>query len=413
MKRTLILFFATSILFSCTKIPPAHIEKTILLYQASNNNLTSYSIENINSLMDVENGAYLPDYFDKGESGDVLLVYQHLKGESPKLFRLSQNNRRKAVKELIYEYENHNSMDPKIFREILNQVNILFPAQERGLILSSHGTGWLPIHFYVQNFSKSHNNSEWAGSRRDVFVDTEAHLVKSMGAKSFGEDANEEMEIFDLTEALPTTYSYIIFDACLMGGIEVAYQLRNLTDYVMASQTEILADGFPYNTMMSSLFNANGADLVGVAKKYYDLYNEKSEKYMRSATISLVETKYIENLANKAKLILNRDKSKIGSLNMAEMQGFFRYNNHWFYDFLDFYKGISSDNTEYQNLEDALNKCVVYKASTEYFFEGLGSGFQIKRNSGLSTYIPNPENSALDNYYKRYDWNKDVQIVSE
>ena len=72
MKRTLILFFATSILFSCTKIPPAHIEKTILLYQASNNNLTSYSIENINSLMDVENGAYLPDYFDKGESGDVL-----------------------------------------------------------------------------------------------------------------------------------------------------------------------------------------------------------------------------------------------------------------------------------------------------------------------------------------------------
>lgn len=31
-----------------------------------------------------------------------------------------------------------------------------------------------------------------------------------------------------------------------MGGIEVAYELRNKTDYMIASPAEVISNGFPY-----------------------------------------------------------------------------------------------------------------------------------------------------------------------
>ena len=65
----------------------------------------------------------------------------------------------------------------------------------------------------------------------------------------------------------------------------------------------------------------------------------------------------------------------------------------------------------YEVFRDALDAAVVYKDNTEEFVLGGYSQFSINKFSGLSTYIPNPENPILDEYYRTLAWNKAVMMV--
>ena len=51
------------------------------------------------------------------------------------------------------------------------------------------------------------------------------------------------IEIADLPGAIPMHLDFIIMDACLMGCVEVAYELRDKCDILIFSPTEILSSG--------------------------------------------------------------------------------------------------------------------------------------------------------------------------
>ena len=61
---------------------------------------------------------------------------------------------------------------------------------------------------------------------------------------------------------------FIIFDACFMGSVEVAYELRDVCDKIVASPTEVIAEGMDYITMASYLMKSSGSDLEGFCRNY-------------------------------------------------------------------------------------------------------------------------------------------------
>ena len=62
---------------------------------------------------------------------------------------------------------------------------------------------------------------------------------------------------------------------------------------------------------------------------------------------------------------------------------------------------------EEAQLQSALDKCVLYKASTPSFL-----GIKISRYSGLSMYLPSMGTSYLNDYYRNHlAWNRDTQLV--
>ena len=91
-----------------------------------------------------------------------------------------------------------------MLKRVINDVTRLYPAKSYGLIVFSHGSGWLPPHTLVN------------------------------GSRSIIIDNDNEMEITDFAMALPDhLFEFIIFEACNMAGIEVAYELRNKAAYIM------------------------------------------------------------------------------------------------------------------------------------------------------------------------------------
>ena len=110
------------------------------------------------------------------------------------------------------------------------------------MIFSSHATGYLPSGYYTAPYSYKFQDKSgmmYRGGYRAFQSqpvpyhapehDPSLPEVKSIGQDqvgNYGSYQSYEIEIEDFAKALPMKMEYILFDACLMGGVEVAYEIR-------------------------------------------------------------------------------------------------------------------------------------------------------------------------------------------
>ncbi len=383
---------------SCKKNPEDDKVRSVLLYISANNNLHRYAEE---SIQDLKKG-YVPQSRDKN---NILLVFYHVPGKSPALFRYSCNKEGEVLCETICIYEQEmNSSQISSFSRVLADAERSYPATERGLILWSHATGWLPEGYY----SDPKDHTEAISSQQ--IEDPYRFLVKSPTEeplqKSFGSDNNSEMEITELATVLPHNYEFILFDCCLMGGIEVAYEFKDKCEYMLFSPTEILADGFPYEKMFDPIFNGKNREeaLKQVCSDYFDIYDAQTGIY-RSATVTMVRCNALEELAGVCASIYRNNQDSILTMDSFPLQIYFRYNKHWYYDFEDIVSRIATPE-QYEEFKAALDRAIAYKAATDIFLN-----INIERYSGLSTYLPRARYAILNDFYKTLKWNKATGYV--
>ena len=170
---------------SCKEKPEDEKVRSVLLYISANNNLYSYAEE---CIQDLKKG-YVPQYQDKSE---ILLVFYHTPGKTPTLSRYSCNKDGVVICETICIYEQEmNSSQVSSFSRVVADAERTYPATERGLILWSHATGWLPEGYYA-------NPLDMAGDKSlQPVEDPYRFLVKSNEGeplqKSFGSDMYRNM----------------------------------------------------------------------------------------------------------------------------------------------------------------------------------------------------------------------------
>ena len=370
---------------SCEKIGIGNkYDKVVLLYLAANNNLSSYALDNMVALKE----GFLPSVNDKS----ILLVYKHISGHKPELVRLFKDHNGVPVEDLVAVYEDHNSASPEVLKGVLNKMKAIFPADEFGLILWSHATGWLPEGVY--------GASKAPGA---PFADPYASIVKS-----FGEDRGEELEISELKLAIPYKLDFLIFDCCFMGGVEVAYELRNSAEYIMAAPTEILATGFPYDKVIRPLFEYK-TDLEEVANIYYQHYaplDPSSSTVYNSATIALYDTDELDELADICGVIFSGNRIKMAELNRYSVQPYYRFSQDYFFDLDHFISKIATP-SQLISFRDALDDVIVVKWTTDKFID-----IPIEHYSGISVYIPEIPSGELEDSYRTLEWNQRTKLVN-
>lgn len=368
-------------LFSCKKAETEEIvvvkrPKTVLLYMVANNNL-SYDAEN--SISRLQNG-YIP-----AEEGN-LLVYKHCAGMDPVLLHIKKGEEGTVVADTAYRFPPRVSATKSALTQALNVTQALFPADSYGLILWSHGTGWIP----PLASSSSAAQEQRSGSCPE---------------RTFGLDGKVELEIRDLAQAIPYKLSFMLMDACFMGGIETAYEVKDSVDYYIGSPAEILTESFPYHKIMQHIFKST-PDYAAVCREYYDYYNAKSGAE-RSATVALMDCSKLAEVAEVAKRVFDQYGERIASLDLSLLQPYFRgSSSKYFYDLKDLVDAIA-DASLSAEFAAALERAVPYKASTPYFIE-----LPIRSFCGVSTYVPgNPADTKLADYYKQYKWNQATGMI--
>ena len=377
-KLSAIFLTCLVVLSSCIKLDtprPQTFSRSVLLYMACDgNSLQWYAEGDLANLV----REYLPVRTNKDEA--MLVFYDDGSG-SPSLHRFYMMETGTVYEELVKLYDSSfNSANADNLRRVLDDVEYFYPSEHRGLILWSHGTGWLPPGYYSN--PKEHTS------------------------KSFAQEAGCEMDIRDLADAITRHYEFILFDSCLMSTVEVAYQLRNKTDYIIASCAEVLVDGFPYSAISQDFFydhtSKGPSALMDICQKYYDYYNAQTG-ISRTATVSLVDCSKLEELAAVSRKIFSAHKADIAQVNPDAVQHYYTGSKRWFYDLTDYIKQFATD-SEFREFSVAMNNCVISKYATEWI---LGVVY-VRTHCGLSTYIPIESATTLNTYYQCLDWAQDT-----
>ena len=393
------------------------------MYSMGYNNLSGDLNTNINELLSGD----IPSFklYD-----DAILIFNHSTQKnradyttptSAVLYHAYKLNDGTVKRDTLAIFEpGRNAATKEMFSEVLTLVKEKFPAYHYGLLVSSHATGWAPEKYCYNPPDKSSNGS-WMAKQKifrplDKYTD-EHPLTRSIGMHytGMGNILTDiaEIDLIDFADAIPYHMDYIIFDCCLMGGIEVAYQLRNKCDKICFSPTEILSYGMNYKTMCSHLFGSNEVNIEGIAHDYYQRYAEMYDLNKRSATISAVDCRKLDALAE----IIKRNSAAINALatsaDRSKVQTYYRSNyaiNHGiFYDLEDILLESSAGNEEKEALKRALDDCILCKYATPTFLTSL----KIEHYSGLSMYLVDPERTILNKYYTTLDWNKATGLITE
>jgi len=228
--------------------------------------------------------------------------------------------------------------------------------------------------------------------------------------KAFGQYGSDPgMEIHQLANAIPYPLSFILFDACFMGSIEVVYELRHVTDYLIASPAEVISTGFPYDKIMQPMFQSV-PDLNAVCNAFYQYYNEHPNEYWRSATVGLYHTASLGELATVVKSIFSSYRSTLNQFSLDQVQHY--ANASIFYDLDNFILKLATP-AEYALFKTSFDKVVLHKHATSRFFSMVISAAYIPVNyfGGISTYIPVSTQQALSSAYKETAWNRAVRLV--
>jgi hypothetical protein len=400
--------------------------RNVLLYVAAGfNDLSGWLAADIE---DLESGP-LPS---RNSSTDpVLLVFSRLtdppgsrsyeEPSSPVLFRMYADKDGTPVRDTLKVWSAETLMcEAETLTEAFSFMNNAFPGNRYGVIFSSHATGWLPPRYYENPtvfepngiaYSAPGNSLRRAlGSVPEYFPPIDRNSFPAV--KTIGRDDGTtilEMDLDVFAAAIPYHLDYLIFDACLMGCVEVAYELREKVDVIGFSPTEVLAEGFDYTKIIGQLLMKT-PDPVAVCQDYFSYYDAQSGS-SRSATITVIDTRKMEPLAEVCKDLFEKYRVQLSSMSGLQVQGFFRYNRHYYYDLKDVlvHAGITPE--EETLLQRALDNCILYKAATPSFLLG-SSGFYINTYSGLSMYLPSMGSDYLDKYYRVHcAWNRATQLV--
>lgn len=404
-----------------TRSIPEYKRHVVLMVAGGRNNLSSYIRSDMGNLAT----SPLPGDF---LSDPVLLVLSRLNGpgmtsSDPNpaiLYRLYTDHGGIVHKDTVKTWEGFAPLfGDNTLREALRYIQDNYPAGNYGMVLSSHGSGWLPSGYYNKpaEYEHLHPVPSAAGALRSVRRTAAEEEFPPIPAwppvKSIGQDVDNgvsvEMELADFCSAIPSQMEYILLDACLNGGVEVAWALREKTKLVGFSPTEVLAYGFDYTKLADRLCRMT-PEPETVCRDYIAQYKEDSS--MPWATISLVDTREMTPLATLCKTLFEKYRTQLRSLDGALVQRYYRYNRHFYYDLKDILVKAGITAEEEAALDAALARCVVYKENTEWFFTPQDDGFQLQNCCGMSMYLPSMGTAVLDYFYKQnVGWNQATELV--
>lgn len=365
---------------SCSKEPgdvPA-ADRTLIVYLGGDNNLSGESFQKLDALQLVVSQNPI---FAQGSPSTILVYHDPAtaSGALPSLWRLQHGQ---TLPQLVETYPTENSASAHVLQRVIGTCTRIAPASSYGLWLFSHASGWLP-----------------PGALTNPQTNP--------GTKSVVVDGKNEMEIADLAAAIPDgMFDFIVFETCFMAGVEVAYELRNKTDYILASAAEILSPGFTdlYSRVIPPLFdpktqhNTLGA-LTTVAQTLFK-YRDAQEGVEKSATVSIIDTKHLNALA----VVIRDIASQLPEpLDIMQIQHFDRYRTHrLFFDLNDFLQCFAPNSAQ---LAAAIAAAVPHRQATPQFMNTEGyNGFEIREHCGLTTYIEQQQFALLNTAYKKTAW---------
>lgn len=342
MKKILIAICLLSGLTSChhdDDTPEDNTaRRTVLVYMAAENNLTRFATEDLEEMktgsLKLAEDQNLVIYVDKAGSLTTPYIVRAKNGEMVDTI---------FMKEAL-------SADPTTLQDVIQYTREHFPAKSYGLLLWGHASGWL--------VSTKDSISRTRGSS---ILEPKAY-GGATGNNSSSSSGNYWMNIVPMAKAIQNGMgsdhlSFIFGDCCSFGCLEVAYELRNVTDYIIGSPAEVPDMGAPFDLIVPDMFIETDNFYAKIIDHYFDYYldifKNNPQYYNKkvgdlagySVPLAVVKTSGLDNLAYATSTLLGTIAEKVstsGSLDLDKVMYYAISQKKYSYDMYHVFKKNTS-----------------------------------------------------------------------
>ncbi len=267
-------------------------------------------------------------------------------------------------------------------------------ALNYAMIIGGHGSGWT----FKEDWNNYPYNAKAYGSAAAKGNKAVADGVLPIYSQTrfFGSvsDMNYAFNITDLADAIQQAgmkMQYILFDDCYMANVETAYMLKDATNYLIASTSEVMAMGMPYRELWSNLAKSTPG-YEGIINSFHSFYSNyriyygNNTKYIiPGGALSAIDCRNLEQLATVMKEI-NSHYTLADSLrdSVQVLDGF---NNHLFYDMGSYVDHVCQNANLKSDFHSALDNVVKYKQATDSVFTNIyysAYSIPVKTFSGIT-----------------------------
>lgn len=400
-------------------VPVTPVGQTVFMFFPWSNSLLSDFRRTVEDMQTVVAQRSMKD--------ERIMVFMATSEREAVLFELKKQNGR-CLTDTLRRYSDRPFTSRQWLTSLFSEVMTLAPASRYGMVVGCHGLAWVPVQGQ-RNALKRLGSQERIDEEDNLYkeerIDKEGLYKKERIDKEGvpndlmhfevqgpvttrfigGTYPETQIETTDLADAMADASfhtEYILFDACYMSSVEVAYELKDVTHYLIASPTEVLSYGFPYITMGKHLLGT--PNYKGIVDSFISFY---SSYYLPYGTVAVTDCTQLDALAAIAQQInaaaeepTNAASAKQinaaaeGKFNTARsgkdapngVQIMDGYSPTLFYDLGHLMSLKDAGTVLTAAFAEQLDKTMPYKGHTDQYFTALkDTPVDIKHYSGLNT----------------------------
>lgn len=243
----------------------AQKEWTVLVWMAGDNNLEDAGVDDLAELKQV----------GSTEDLDILVQLDRMSDQSTRRYHVRRGTSAQA--DVVQELGPTNTGDPQCAIDFFTWGIQRCPARRYLVVLWNHGSGIDESNVYDRvprlglRVSRRAQRTRGAvplgrvhtamshGYRRALFSTTVEAALRDRAiayddtARDFLDNMELKRVLLEVKKATGRRIDLVGFDACLMNMIELAYELRGSTDFVVGSEETEPGDGWPYDTILAEL----------------------------------------------------------------------------------------------------------------------------------------------------------------
>ena len=376
-------------------VPVTPAEQTVFMFFPWSNSLLSDFRRTVEDMQTV--------VAQRSMKGERIMVFMATSEREAVLFELKKQNGR-CITDTLRRYSDRPFTSRQWLTSLFSEVMTLAPASRYGMVVGCHGLAWVPVQ--GQRSARKRLGSQGRIDEEDNLYKEEKidkdELYKGEKINKEGEPndlmhfevqgpvttrfiggtyAETQIETTDLADAMADAglhTEYILFDACYMSSVEVAYELKDVTHYLIASPTEVISYGFPYITMGKHLLGT--PNYKGIVDSFISFYSSYNLPY---GTVAVTDCTQLDALAAIAQQINAAATEQLVPNGVQIMDG---YSPTLFYDLGHLMSLKDAGTVLTAAFAEQLDKTVPYKGHTDQYFTALKDApVDIKHYSGLNT----------------------------
>lgn len=372
-------------------IVPGDASWTFMVYMAADNDLEGAAMDDFLEMSTVKNS----DSINIITQLDRASGYSSVYGDWTDTRRFAIRNGNTPSIAPVQNLGEANMGDPAVLQDFVEWGITNYPAAHYALVIWNHGDGWKAMKQRLDSLSitaKSVANPD-CGVARAIAIDVDANdrlYMKEVQTALLGAKQR-------LSERLNTQVKLDLvgFDACLMGMIENAYALRDITNYMVGSEEVEPWDGWPYDLILPRLVQDPSTTPRKLAEYIVDDY-AASYAGQGGITQAAVDISKVTDLTTKLNLFTaaaNAEWNLMADARDNAQQFHPSWSNScWGTDLCGFIKNVKN-NVASQSIKDAAE--AVHQAVQNFVINSKCGG-NMPDVHGTAIYFP-PDQAAYNN----------------